>query len=284
MSLERAVKYPILTFSSGPTNSIRGASFLTGIQHAVVVDIGGTTTDIGVLENGFPRESSFAADIGSIRTNFRMPDVLSLGLGGGSIVNRSDGGRPGPRSVGYRLHDEAVVFGGDTITATDIAVAAGYASIGDKERVKNLDKAMVENVVVQMHRMVEEGVERMKTDDQAVPVILVGGGSVLIGRELQGVSEVHRPCHAATANAVGASIAMVGSEIDRVVEARADEMDAIVEKLSDEARLLAIEAGGDPESIAISDIDVVPVPYIPGNFARVYIKARGDLLLDRDLM
>ena len=55
MSAEFVEKYPVLTFASGPTNSIRGAAYLSGLKDALVVDIGGTTTDIGVLVNGFPR-------------------------------------------------------------------------------------------------------------------------------------------------------------------------------------------------------------------------------------
>lgn len=48
----------MFTFASGPTNSMRGAAFLSGVQDAIVVDIGGTTTDVGVLKEGFPRQSS----------------------------------------------------------------------------------------------------------------------------------------------------------------------------------------------------------------------------------
>src|SRR5579862_3379324 len=72
-----ASDFPVLTFGSGPTNSMRGAAFLTGVQDAIVIDVGGTTTDIGALVHGFPRESSVAAEIGGVRTNFRMPDILS---------------------------------------------------------------------------------------------------------------------------------------------------------------------------------------------------------------
>lgn len=57
-SSEEALEFPVLTFSSGPTNSMRGAMFLSGVKDAIVVDIGGTTTDVGVLKNGFPREAS----------------------------------------------------------------------------------------------------------------------------------------------------------------------------------------------------------------------------------
>ena len=52
------MQYPVFTFSSGPTNSMRGAAFLSDLPDAIVIDIGGTTTDIGVLKNGFPREAS----------------------------------------------------------------------------------------------------------------------------------------------------------------------------------------------------------------------------------
>ncbi|HSN72034.1 MAG TPA: hydantoinase/oxoprolinase family protein [Steroidobacteraceae bacterium] len=85
---ELVARYPVLTFASGPTNSMRGAAFLSGTADAVVMDIGGTTTDVGVLLQGFPRESSIAVDVGGIRTNFRMPDLLSIGLGGGSLVTQ----------------------------------------------------------------------------------------------------------------------------------------------------------------------------------------------------
>ena len=52
------MEFPVQTFSSGPTNSMRGAAYLSGLQNAIVVDIGGTTTDVGVIRNGFPREAS----------------------------------------------------------------------------------------------------------------------------------------------------------------------------------------------------------------------------------
>ena len=86
MTVEHARRYPILTVACGPTNSIRGASYLSSLKDAIVVDVGGTTTDLGVIQNGFPRESSVAVTIGGVRTNFRMPDVISIGLGGGSII------------------------------------------------------------------------------------------------------------------------------------------------------------------------------------------------------
>jgi N-methylhydantoinase A/oxoprolinase/acetone carboxylase beta subunit len=103
ISAGQAAAYPVLTIGSGPTNSMRGAAFLTGVRDAIVLDVGGTTTDVGVLANGFPRESSVAVDIGGARTNFRMPDILALGLGGGTRIHLDEtlyGARGG--RVSYR--------------------------------------------------------------------------------------------------------------------------------------------------------------------------------------
>ena len=87
-SINDALNYPIFSLSSGPTNSMRGAAFLSGIKDGIVIDIGGTSTDIGMLINSFPKESSIAVEFSGIRTNFRMADVLSIPLGGGSIINQ----------------------------------------------------------------------------------------------------------------------------------------------------------------------------------------------------
>ena len=68
---------------------MRGAAHLSQNQDAIVVDIGGTTTDVGVLVSGFPRPASTRVNCGGVTTNFRMPDVFSIALGGGSIVSNA---------------------------------------------------------------------------------------------------------------------------------------------------------------------------------------------------
>lgn len=96
MDLDFAIAFPVLTIGSGPANSIRGAAYLTGRSDAIVVDVGGTSTDVGALVHGFPRESSFGVEIGGIRTNFRMPDLVTIALGGGTVVREDT---LGPDSV-----------------------------------------------------------------------------------------------------------------------------------------------------------------------------------------
>lgn len=190
MSIDYAVTYPIFTVACGPTNSLRGASYLADLKDAIVVDVGGTTSDVGILVNSFPRESSLAVEIGGARTNFRMPDLVSIGLGGGTIVRLKDNGEftIGPDSVGYRLPEKALIFGGDTLTTTDVAVALGKAELGDPSKVAHLDKELLEKVYGKMVEMVEEAIDKIKTSAAPTPVILVGGGSILFPTELKGAS------------------------------------------------------------------------------------------------
>src|SRR5699024_2164012 len=173
MSVEYAVKYPIFTVACGPTNSLRGASYLSNLSDAIVVDVGGTTSDVGVLVQSFPRESSLAVEIGGARTNFRMPDLISIGIGGGTIVRIQDNGEftIGPDSVGYHLQEKGLIFGGDTLTTTDVAVALEKVELGDASKVAHLDKEILNKVYAKMVEQVEEAIDKMKTSSAPVPVV-----------------------------------------------------------------------------------------------------------------
>lgn len=278
MSADFVEKYPVLTFASGPTNSMRGAAFLSGISDGVVIDLGGTTSDVGVLVQGFPREASVAVEVGGVRTNFRMPDVYSIGLGGGSLVQESPLA-VGPRSVGYELTTKAMVFGGDVLTATDIAVAAGLADIGDRQRVAELDSALVDAALGRIQEMLEVAVDRMKTSPEPGPVILVGGGTILVADNLAGASELIRPDHFPVANAIGAVIAQVGGETDRVFALADLSREAALDQARQEATEKAVAAGAVPDTVQIVDIEEVPLAYLPGNATRIRVKAVGDLIL-----
>lgn len=277
MTSECVKQFPVLTFASGPTNSMRGAAYLSGIKNALVADIGGTTTDIGMLINGFPRESSITVDIGGVRTNFRMPDILALPLGGGSLIRNDGAITVGPDSVGYRITEQARVFGGDTLTASDIAVAAGYASLGNADQVADLPAGLITEAVTAIHRIIETGVDSMKTSAEPVPLILVGGGAILVANAIPGVSDVIVPDHAAVANAVGASIAQIGGEIDRVYSYGKLGREQALQQARDEATRQAVSAGARPDTIEIVDLEEVPLAYVPGEAVRIRAKAVGAL-------
>lgn len=278
MSAAHAALFPVFTFASGPTNSMRGAAYLSGKRDAVVADIGGTTTDTGALVNGFPREASLATDFGGVRTNFRMPDVVSVGLGGGSIV-RQEGGAVtvGPDSVGYRLTEEAMVFGGDVLTTTDIAVAAGYADVGDASRVRDLPGPLIKEALAAIHAHFNEAVDRIKSDTGDVPLVLVGGGSILINEKTPGTTETIIPDNAAVANAIGASIAQVSGEFDHIYLYANEGRDAALKHAREQASRRAVEAGAVAETVEIVDVLELNIISMPGDAVRVRTRAVGDL-------
>ncbi|WP_374944393.1 hydantoinase/oxoprolinase family protein, partial [Sphingomonas sp.] len=274
----QAATYPIFTCSAGPTNSIRGAAFLTGLDEAVVADIGGTTTDVGFLSRGFPRETAMPKLIGGVRTNFRMPDILSIGLGGGSVVRAGESEcEVGPDSVGHRLQTEALAFGGSTLTATDIAIAAGQATIGEPSRVAGLTHAMVGAALDRIHRLVEEAIDRMKTSEQPLPLILVGGGAILINRPVAGTSRVLRPDHATVANAVGAAIALVSGRVDKLYDVAALGRDAALDMAKAEARAAAVAAGAAEATVEVIEVVELPMTHMKAGTTQIRVRAVGEL-------
>jgi N-methylhydantoinase A/oxoprolinase/acetone carboxylase beta subunit len=241
------------------------------------IDVGGTTTDIGLLQNGFPRQASTTVDIGGVRTNFRMPDVFSIGLGGGSLV-RVEGGElsVGPHSVGYEITRRARIFGGDVLTATDVAVACKLANIGDASRVAGMDPALLARIRALMYERFETAVDRCRVSAVPVPIIAVGGGSILVPDRLGGIA-VTRPAHFAVANAIGAAIAQTSGEVDRICSLDTLTREAALAGAEQEARDKAIEAGAVAETLTVTEREDVPLAYLRGNATRVRVKVVGDL-------
>jgi len=282
MGLDYALRYPVLTIGSGPANSIRGAAFLTGISDALVADVGGTSTDVGVLANGFPRESAAGVEIGGIRTNFRMPDLVTIALGGGTVISSDHSGvQVGPRSVGYRLWDEALVFGGRTLTLTDSAVAAGRASLGDPERLSHLDwhRLVLDQAMERADSLLADAIDRVKTTRGDQPLIVVGGGSILVPDSLPGVDKVIRPDHFDVANAIGAAIASVSGQVDRVFHLGAGGRQRALREAEEEARVHAIRAGADPDQIGVVEVEEIPLAYLTTPAVRIRLKVSGSLAL-----
>ena len=280
MLAEVAESYPVYSFASGPTNSMRGAAFLSKRDEALVVDVGGTTTDIGSLRHGFPREANNVVEIGGVRTLFRMPDLLSMGLGGGTRVLAPDLGTAsaltiGPASVGYRLTEQALVFGGDVLTVTDVAVAAGLIDLGDRKRVASLPAKLVDAALARIRAMIEEGVDRMKTDAGEAPLIAVGGGSFLVPPRLAGVSEVLNVPHQAVANAVGAAIAQVSGEVDQIFQDLS--RDEAIARARRAAEDKAVAAGADRTTINVVEVEDLPLAYLPGNSLRTRVRVVGEI-------
>ena len=279
MMAAEASQYPVLTLGSGPTNSMRGACALAGVNDAIVIDVGGTSADAGILVGGFPRQSSAAVEVGGVRTNFRMPDLISMGLGGGTIVRDAGADlRIGPDSVGYAVAIDAICVGGDVLTLSDISMAAGrMTGFGDPDRVRSLDAGLVEDALGWVDEQISAMSDRMKSTRAALPLLAVGGGAHLIPDAIPGVSEVIRPKHQSVANAYGAGIAKASGSVDRVYSYDASSRDDCLADARDLAANAAVRAGADPDRVRITTVTEVPMTYVPGGGCRVMVKAAGPL-------
>jgi len=101
ISEEIAREKPIETILSGPAASIVGATFLTHAEAGIVVDMGGTTTDIAALENGIPSLSREGARVGGWLTRVQAADISTVGIGGDSYLQVDKDGflHIGPQKV-----------------------------------------------------------------------------------------------------------------------------------------------------------------------------------------
>ncbi|KUI72456.1 Hydantoin utilization protein A [Cytospora mali] len=286
-----AAKLPIRTFSSGPTNSMRGAAFLIQGeekegQAMMVVDIGGTTSDVGLLlANGFPRQQAAYSELAGVRMNFSCPDIKSIGLGGGSIIRKGTDGKPttvGPDSVGYKLTEEAVVFGGNVLTTTDATVCGSAdIKIGDPSLVQGkLSASELTEVKAIIKQKLEKVIDMMKTSPEDLPVLLVGGGAVISPDELKGASKVLKPRYSEVANAIGAAMARVSAVVDTVKSTESKSSQKLLEEISAEAIEKTVAAGASRESVKIVEMEALPLQYI-ANKSRFIIRAAGDFDFSR---
>lgn len=281
-----AARLPIKTFASGPTNSLMGASFLQdkassaelAEKQVLVVDIGGTTTDIcALLPSGFPRKAPNFVEVAGVRTAFSMPEVYSIGLGGGSRVRVHDDGKVtvGPDSVGYRLTEEALVFGGNVMTASDIIVAAGAAKMGNPAKVKDIPQSVIKAALAEISRLLYAAMDKMKVSATPIVALLVGGGSVIFppGMSMQSIM----PPNHDSANAIGAAIAKVAGDVDVIEIMLGRDEDEVVEGAKQMAIQAAVTRGAEAASVTVAELTKIPLQYVTNKATRLVIKAVGDL-------
>jgi DUF917 family protein len=232
-----------------------------------------------LLPSGFPRQASAYVEVAGVKINFSMPHVESIGLGGGSLVRIKNGNvTVGPDSVGHYLTSKAKVFGGDVLTATDIAVAAGEV-IGEPLLVDDLPQSVVTDAQSRIKALLERVVDKMKTSPEPLPVLLVGGGSVIAPKEIKGVLEVIQPPFHSVANAIGAAISQIGGTVDMIQSTAEQTIGQIVEKAKMIATERAIAAGADRETVVVVEVDTLPLQYV-ANQVRVIVRAVGEFALD----
>jgi N-methylhydantoinase A/oxoprolinase/acetone carboxylase beta subunit len=122
----------------------------------------------------------------------------------------------------------------------------------------------------------DAAVERSRLSPAAIPVIAVGGGSILVPDRLAGL-EVVRPAHFAVANAIGAAIAQASGEVDRVYSLEQQSRTQALADAETEARARAVAAGAEEGTLMVTEREDVPLSYLRGNATRVRVKVVGDL-------
>jgi N-methylhydantoinase A/oxoprolinase/acetone carboxylase beta subunit len=234
LPLVKSVDMPVETIFSGPAASIMGVMALTPAgQTSLVVDIGGTTTDLALILSGKPLLSSKGAKVESLLTHVRAFAVKSVAIGGDSAVNVADE----CVTVGPHRDGPAVCMGGFGPTPTDALRVLGMTTIGDSEKAQNAMQSVavklgctakeasqkvidivVEKIVFEVNEMFREWEQEpayriweivKKETLQAQNVVGVGGGAPplvpLVARRLGARAVV--PEYAPVANAIGAAVA-----------------------------------------------------------------------------
>lgn len=255
MTADRAARFPVLTFFAGQATCMRGAGSLSGLRDAVVVACDVGAIHVGALVDGFPRETRMGARIGGVRASCRVPDVIALRVGGGTS---SEG--DSPRPVGAQMGTEALVSVGRTPTGIDLGPAAGPHVVG---------------FPAEIGASLRRAVERAGAGVPGMPVVITGD-SAWLASVFDGIVPLI-PEHHPVSTAVGAAIAPVSGEVDRIVSlAGVSRREALAAAVG-EAVGEAVAAGADPATVQVAWAEDVPLAYLPGDFTHVRAKAIGAL-------
>jgi len=131
MSSEAAEEKPVSLLMSGPAGGVTGALWVAknaGLKNILTLDVGGTSTDVALIENGEPRLVR-TTDVGHLTVRVSALDVKTVGAGGGSIAKIPEltkALRVGPESAGAVPGPVAYSRGGTVATVTDANVVLGY--------------------------------------------------------------------------------------------------------------------------------------------------------------
>ncbi|BDD86343.1 hydantoinase/oxoprolinase family protein [Desulfofustis limnaeus] len=157
MNMASSLTYPAQTILSGPSASVMGAiAFAPQDRCCLVLDIGGTTTDMAVILDGAPVLAAGGIEIGPYKTLIRALQTRSIGVGGDSVVRVRDG----RISIGPDRLGRALAYGGPLPTPTDAFCVLGMADGGDRERA---EKGLLP-IAEALQTSVTEAAERVFTE------------------------------------------------------------------------------------------------------------------------
>ncbi|RLI83834.1 hydantoinase/oxoprolinase family protein [Archaeoglobales archaeon] len=195
-----ALENPSELYNSSPAAVAIGAYFLTREKDALVVDIGGTTTDFVIVEDGLPKIIENVNILGD-KTLVRCVDSFSIPFGGDSPV---ENGKLHPGRKG-----KAVAFGGNHLTLTDVLNLEGF-EIGDYRKSREFAKGMEIDsgkIIEDFITMIAEAIESVNAERVVAAGFLGQHLSDMISKKAK--ISVIVPEHSEAVNAVGVAVSRV---------------------------------------------------------------------------
>ena len=245
MNLESSMEFPGQTILSGPAASVMGSiAYAPEKKDTVVLDIGGTTTDISIFINKVPLLEPVGIQRGKYKSLIRSLKTYSKGLGGDSSVKVVDGNL----IIGPERKGPAMAFGGKVPTPTDAMVVLGIMDQGDKkmamqgidaiakelgvspmESAKNIFHQSCSMILTEAFEMVDrinhkpvytvhEFLQGYKIKPEKI--LLLGGPARYCAEEIEDLSGIETqvvPC-SSVANAIGAAAARTTCEVFLLVD------------------------------------------------------------------
>ena len=240
IDISKSVEIPVQTILSGPAASVTGILRLFDRkEHAIALDIGGTTTDIAMFADGVPLLEAFGITINGHKTLIRGLRTLSIGIGGDSRIKFENN----MMTIGPEREGPAAAFGGPFPTPTDAMIILGLTAIGDREKaalaIKEIALKMnvsimeaAETIIDHTCRKIASHVTGMIKEINNKPVYtihdilegkklcpkslyIVGGPAQAIAANLGNIlgCPAYISEHAEVANAIGAALARTTAEI-----------------------------------------------------------------------
>lgn len=112
--------------------------------------------------------------------------------------------------------------------------------------------------------------------------MVLGSGDIIVPADrydkIKGVSKVTRPLSYQYANAIGAAIAQVSGQTDKIYSLEERSREQVLQEAKDTAVAQAVDASADPDTVQVVEVEEIALPYLPGNAVRVRVKAVGDLV------
>lgn len=282
IELKEAIDYPIFTIGSGATNSFRGASILSGLRECIVVDFGGSTIEIGKIQNGQPEISVGSSPFLNIDVNMRVPKMYSLPYGGGSLISLDQEVVQIRETIASDLEHQGLSWGGDSWTLTDSFIKVDTESLSDEKiTLEGLEKISFEDcqkVIRKVTQDIKEKITRLEFNSEGLPIVLVGGGSELLVNRLFGkYKRVYHPIGHHISNAIGACFAPLSAQTDKVIWLKNHTKEEIIEQEKEKLFQQLRHKGAKEQSIKMVSIEEFPFDYFKGEVLRIRLKAIGEL-------